>query len=404
MHGRAPKAIITDQCRSMAIAIERVFPNTKHRLCLWHIMKKLPAKLGAHTQYHSIKHTMKNIVYNSITIDQCHYDWMRMVNHFKLEDNNWLNSLYRERRKWLPVYVKQHFWAGMSTSQRSESMNAFFDDFVHAKTSLKQFVEQYDRALKRNIEKELKLDFRSYNSSLSVVGGYALERQFHSLYTNDVLKIFQAEVAGMLFCDICNFQEEGENHVFEVLENILGSAGETLRDVRFKVHYRADVRFVHCQCQLFEFRGILCRHILIALKRLRVDQVHERYVLDRWRKDLKRGYQHITNIYDPVVSESQRKRFDSLTATTHLFQQLASQSEDKTSDASRRLKAMIEEYMLDSNPPEASPRSTPPNKVIHSPVRVRARGRPPTKRKQSAVEKVINKYKRGRSCNKVSFC
>ncbi|XP_047326842.1 protein FAR1-RELATED SEQUENCE 5-like [Impatiens glandulifera] len=161
MHGCAPKAIITDQCRSMAIAIERVFPNTKHRLCLWHIMKKLPAKFGAHTQYKSLKQTMKNIVYNSITIEQCDYEWMRMVDDFQLEDSDWLNSLYKERSKWIPVYVKHHFWAGMSTSQRSESMNAFFDDFVHSKTSLKQFVEQYDKALKRNIEKEMKLDFQS---------------------------------------------------------------------------------------------------------------------------------------------------------------------------------------------------------------------------------------------------
>ncbi|XP_047326679.1 protein FAR-RED IMPAIRED RESPONSE 1-like [Impatiens glandulifera] len=194
MHGRAPKAIITNQCRSMTIAIEKVFPNTNHRFCLWHIMKKLPTKLAAHAQYKSIKKALKNIVYNSITIEQCERNWMKMIEKFELEDNDWLNSLHVQRSKWILVYVKCHFWAGMSTSQRSESMNAFCDDFVHSKTTLKQFVEQYDRALKKNIEKEKKLDFQSFNSTIPIVSGYSLERQFQSVYTNDIFKLFQNEV------------------------------------------------------------------------------------------------------------------------------------------------------------------------------------------------------------------
>ncbi|XP_028072411.1 protein FAR-RED IMPAIRED RESPONSE 1-like [Camellia sinensis] len=36
------KAIITDQCRAMQNAIEIVFPQARHRWCLWHVMKKIP--------------------------------------------------------------------------------------------------------------------------------------------------------------------------------------------------------------------------------------------------------------------------------------------------------------------------------------------------------------------------
>ncbi|KAG6480028.1 hypothetical protein ZIOFF_063505 [Zingiber officinale] len=171
MLGRAPKAIIIDQCRAMAIAIEEIFPNSHHRLRLWHIMKKLPAKLGGHAQYKMIKKQLKNIVYNSLTVDECDERWMTMIEHFNLENNDWLKSLYEQRNKWIPVYVKDKFWAGMSTSQRSESMNAFFDEYVHSKTSLKQFVEQYDNALKKKIEKEKHLDFGSFNSMIPVIEG-----------------------------------------------------------------------------------------------------------------------------------------------------------------------------------------------------------------------------------------
>ncbi|XP_042410344.1 protein FAR1-RELATED SEQUENCE 6-like [Zingiber officinale] len=111
MLGRAPKAIITDQCRAMAIAIEEIFPNSHHRLCLWHIMKKLPAKLGGHAQYKMIKKQLKNIVYNSLTVDECDERWMTMIEDFNLENNDWLKFLYEQRNEWISVYVKDKFWA-----------------------------------------------------------------------------------------------------------------------------------------------------------------------------------------------------------------------------------------------------------------------------------------------------
>ncbi|XP_031131701.1 protein FAR1-RELATED SEQUENCE 5-like [Ipomoea triloba] len=37
MDGRQPQTIMTDQCSAMAAAIMQVFPNSKHRLCIWHI-------------------------------------------------------------------------------------------------------------------------------------------------------------------------------------------------------------------------------------------------------------------------------------------------------------------------------------------------------------------------------
>jgi hypothetical protein len=39
----------------------------------------------------------------------------------------WLHGLYSERTFWVPAYLKDTFWAGMNTMQRTESMNAFFD-------------------------------------------------------------------------------------------------------------------------------------------------------------------------------------------------------------------------------------------------------------------------------------
>ncbi|KAF8392820.1 hypothetical protein HHK36_021057 [Tetracentron sinense] len=78
-------------------------------------------------------------------------------------ENEWLTNLYEIRQKWVPVYLKDTFYAGMSTTQRSESMNAFFDKYVNSQTYLKEFVDKYEMALKDKYEKEMKADFESFN-------------------------------------------------------------------------------------------------------------------------------------------------------------------------------------------------------------------------------------------------
>jgi hypothetical protein len=42
-------------------------------------------------------------------------------------------------------------------------MNAFFDGYVNAKTTLKHFVGQYENALRDKVEKEKIADFNSFN-------------------------------------------------------------------------------------------------------------------------------------------------------------------------------------------------------------------------------------------------
>ena len=137
MSGCAPKAIITDQDRAMQKAIANVFPNTRHRWCVWHIMKKLPEKLKGYNEYESIKLALQNIIYDSLAIGDFEDHWPTFLETFNLYEIGWLHGLYEERKCWVPAFLKDTFWAGMSTTQRSESINAFFDGYVNSKTTLK---------------------------------------------------------------------------------------------------------------------------------------------------------------------------------------------------------------------------------------------------------------------------
>ncbi|XP_042445527.1 protein FAR1-RELATED SEQUENCE 6-like [Zingiber officinale] len=343
----------------MTIAIEEVFRNSYHRLCLWHIMKKLPVKLGGHAQYKMIKKQLKTIVYNSLTVDECDENWLRMIEEFKLENNDWLKSLYEERNRW-------------------------------------QFVEQYDSALKKNIENEKKLDFVSFNSIMPVILGHSIERQFQNAYTNNIFTLFQDEIRGLMFCDASLLREEGETLIFEVVENMLGNNGHPGREVSFRVHYTELDCQLKCVCRLFEFRGILCRHVIKVLMRMKVIEVLMRYIMDRWRKDIKRGYQSISNIYDDYGCDGKRLRYNTLTPLMQEVQQLGAENDDICSVLVKIMKDTKEKLIIalengQSMVEQLEEASTSGAKVIHSPLKVRTKGRPPIKRKQSKVEQIVKK-------------
>jgi len=49
-----------------------------------------------------------------------------MIEEFNFEKNEWLSSLFADHHHWVCIYVKKVFWAGLSTMQRNESVDAVF--------------------------------------------------------------------------------------------------------------------------------------------------------------------------------------------------------------------------------------------------------------------------------------
>lgn len=92
----------------------------------------------------------------------------------------------------------------MSTTQRSESMNAFFDGYVNSKTTLKQFVEQYSNALKNKVQKEVEEDVRCLSQRMLCVTSYAMEKQVRDVYTILKFQEFQQELIKKMYCEFVN--------------------------------------------------------------------------------------------------------------------------------------------------------------------------------------------------------
>ncbi|RYR47519.1 hypothetical protein Ahy_A07g033450 [Arachis hypogaea] len=187
--GTAPRGIITDQCKAMTGAIRKVLPDTVHRWCIWHILKKSQFKFGGYARYRELNNKMNHIMYNSPSADSFEVDWTEFIKEFDLGQNRWLTDLYANRRKWVSIFFKSEFCAGMRNTQRSESMNAFYGGFLHCKSRLVQFEQ-----------KELKDDDAESKGVIPCIGSTGIERQFQWEYTSNMFRDVLLEVRKKTNC------------------------------------------------------------------------------------------------------------------------------------------------------------------------------------------------------------
>ncbi|KAF9591404.1 hypothetical protein IFM89_004102 [Coptis chinensis] len=406
MHGCPPSAIITDQDRAMQNAIAIVFPNARHRLCLWHIMKKLPKKLRGYNEYESIKLCMQVAVYDSLTKEEFEENWCGFILKYDLESNEWLGGLYKERDRWVPALVKDSFWAGMSTTQRSESMNAFFDGYVNSKTILTQFVGQYENALRSKVEKENQAYFNSFKSRLPCISPYDMEKQFQGAYTMTKFLEFQEELRGKICCDLSTCKEDEE---YEVNEDV--PFGASLCRATFKVRFNGDLKEVDCNCQLFQFRGIVCRHFIMVLLHKKIYQVPDKYILRRWNKNIKRRHTKIKISYDKRSAKPESRRFDELCYAFEEVADMVVDCEDRYKELMVHVHTLKEKFSHDngacgSAKPVSKKNTVSPaygdgqNILTLLVVRVASLG--PFKRKQTNLEKIVQRLNKGKKNMKTS--
>ncbi|KAK2979932.1 hypothetical protein RJ640_007075 [Escallonia rubra] len=140
MFNKSPNVIITEQHGAMRNAIKNVFPKARHQYCAWHIKKHVIE----HPQPLRSRYSNFDEAYNkwikSMTITEFESRWKKLQEKYSIEENSWLSNMYKIRQHWVKVYLKDTFFASMTTSGRSESIHSYFDGFVNSSTMLNEFV------------------------------------------------------------------------------------------------------------------------------------------------------------------------------------------------------------------------------------------------------------------------
>ncbi|XP_062163714.1 protein FAR-RED IMPAIRED RESPONSE 1-like [Alnus glutinosa] len=328
---------------------------------------------------------------------------------YNLEENAWLRGLYSERTFWVPAYLNDVFWAGMTTTQRSESMNAFFDGYVQSSTSLKEFVDQYDNALRRKVEVENVADFDSFNTTISCVSYWPFEKQFQKIYTHAKFREVQKEISEIMYCGSSLLKSECGIRTYQVIERV--EINESYRKkIVFNVCYNGPVCEVNCSCHLFESRGILCKHAISVLTTFEdVDLLPEKYFLNRWRKDLKRPYKLIKSSYDPLSGNPTADRYAELSKNVLKLAAIAAPNVDHCIEVQKYVDMLIKKFSGPSCEQSQPSQSLPSAKdlpsapmidngaidcmevEVCSPLVARTKSARPSIRKVSVVEKVVGK-------------
>ncbi|XP_047264367.1 protein FAR-RED IMPAIRED RESPONSE 1 isoform X2 [Capsicum annuum] len=278
MDGQAPKVIITDQDKSLKEAIENIFPCSHHCFALWHVLERIPEIL-AHVvkQHENFMEKFSKCIFKSATDEQFDLRWWKMVSRFELQENEWVHTLYEDRKKWVPAYMRGRFMAGMSAAQRSESVSSFFDKYIQKKISLKEFMRQYGMILQNRYEEEAVADFDTLHKQPALKSPSPWEKQMSTIYTHAIFKKFQVEVLGVVGCHPKKEAENGENVTFRV--------DDCEKDDNFMVTWNESRSDVSCSCLLFEYKGFLCRHAMIVLQMCGLSSIPSQFILKRWTKD-----------------------------------------------------------------------------------------------------------------------
>jgi hypothetical protein len=101
------KFMITDQDPAMPVALGRVFPNTIHRLCLWHVQNRYMPYLNelyARFEEEDFKSRFQSIIHHPLTVTKFETAWAMLLDDFHLHDNISLTRMYEILKDWIPAF------------------------------------------------------------------------------------------------------------------------------------------------------------------------------------------------------------------------------------------------------------------------------------------------------------
>ncbi|XP_074277390.1 protein FAR1-RELATED SEQUENCE 5-like [Silene latifolia] len=251
--GKAPSDILTDQERAIGNAIKKIFPNTHHRLCLWHILKNAGKNLGKHPLWNDISSDLNLAVHDSLEVHDFEIAWKEMVRKYGIEKCSWVTESYLIRESWVPAYWHGIFCAGMSSTQRSEQQNRFFKTYVNGRTTLSQFAQKIEEALKLKVEEETANNHDCTEKPYKIECNLLVEQVFHKLYTKKIYKLVRDEVIGLIYTNADPPRRLGHSVTFNVEDKKVAPFGKCKK---YWVDIDRSVGLLKCSCKLFEFKGI----------------------------------------------------------------------------------------------------------------------------------------------------
>ena len=279
MYEKHPKAIVTDGDKSMRKAIRVVFPNSRHRLCSWHLHQNA----RVHVKDPKFLEEFNKLMYSNYTPEQFESEWKRVVDSYGVSKDKWVIKTYKLKRMWASSYMRDHFVCGVRTTSICEGVNSFIRKYVQNKNSLVDFLHNFGRAVKDYRHNELLADFKSfYYKPVLTTSLPGFEREASEIFT--FKKFLEVKKA------IKDVAAESVTHHAEVGNSVIFRVNVYRKDAVFWVHFDKEHNKFICDCRRFERERLPCSHIISVMKYENMDAFPESLICKRWSKTIKKDH------------------------------------------------------------------------------------------------------------------
>ncbi|KAL2902048.1 Protein FAR1-RELATED SEQUENCE 9, partial [Bienertia sinuspersici] len=125
--------------------------------------------------------------------------------------------------------------------------------------------------MERRAEDEKQADADSARFCHQLVSDFPIERVFQKIYTSAKVdeNVLEYTIEDRVWVRDPNTRKDVP----------------TRRKREYEVKYNSNSYEAWCVCKLMESSGIICRHIIAVFEKNDVEEVHDMFILRRWRKD-----------------------------------------------------------------------------------------------------------------------
>jgi hypothetical protein len=195
MGGKKPKLILTDQDAAMKITIDKVFTDSYHMCCIWHIFQNLKQNMSSYmSEKEGMEDTIVSLILDSIHVLEFETRWKEMVTTYNCGEHAHIQRMWRNRKMFVPAYFKGCFCPFTRTTSRSESFNSNFKDYIMRKDSIENFLKQYDLFQENVVETENVDRFQSTQQQPTFWSRQPIERHAAKIYTRGIYLKFLTEL------------------------------------------------------------------------------------------------------------------------------------------------------------------------------------------------------------------
>ncbi|XP_066375220.1 protein FAR1-RELATED SEQUENCE 5-like [Miscanthus floridulus] len=281
-----PVSMITDGDHAMQKAISIVWPNSSHKLCVWHIEVCIARNL--HTQ--DLKDKVRGFLYDRCSIEKIERKWIAFLAKEKVTDkDSWLYQMYEMREIWCVAYHAGKCYLGLRSNQHSESLHSRIQFNLDRKMTLLELIQYADHCLSKLHSNEAYLDFQASSKPCLQPDASTIEKEAANLFTPSV---YFADVQySVKAADKCYWIETVDG--YDIVEYIVGRVDKGDKQYYVKCEIcvvERKLKEISCSCLKLQSLRTPCSHIFFVLGHRGEHRLPDCCVLERWMRGAKRGF------------------------------------------------------------------------------------------------------------------